>query len=200
MMNEFAPNGFSAIILAGGAGSRMGREKCSILLDKKSLLDRTIDLLIPFSDEILISSNTLSNPYRGYRVIQDMVKGQGPLAGLSATLGKISAPAAVVLPCDTPLVPEQVLRRLCSEYRGLITVLSIGEKIQPLCGIYPASFQPVFQQALENGELKLQWLLRQLDATILDLKSISPDTDPACFLNINTPDSLEMARQLLDKT
>jgi len=191
---------FSAIILAGGASSRMGREKCSILLGNKSLLDRTIDLLGMFSDEILISSNTLVSPYNNIPVYPDEEKGLGPLGGLNSTLKKISREAAFILPCDTPLIPSEIIAYLLKAYEGRPTVLSVNDRMQPLCGIYPADMSRLIANSVEAGHLKLQSLIEEAGGKVCRLENSGIKTDHRRFLNINTPEKLDAALALLNNS
>jgi len=187
----------SAMVLAGGAGSRMGGEKCSLQLEGRSLLDRTIDLLEGFSDEILLSSNTLEDVYRGYPVYGDTTRDLGPIGGLGSVLHRISKEAALVLPCDTPLIPPEVLSWLIASYRHKVTVLSVRGRIQPLCGVYPVSASFLIAKAIRENKLKLIYLLQELDADILELGNCPFHASPELFLTINTPDTLEQAAAIL---
>jgi len=199
-MNGINRSRFSAIILAGGASSRMGREKCGILLGNKSLLDHTIDLLGIFSDEILISSNTLAGPYNHFPVFPDEKKGLGPLGGLNSTLKKISREAAIVLPCDTPLIPAEIIAYLLKAYEGRPTVLSVNDRMQPLCGIYPAGMSRLIASSVELGHLKLQTLIEEAGGKVCRLENSGIKADQQRFLNINTPDKIDAALALLKKS
>jgi len=198
MYNENFP-WLSAIILAGGSGSRMGREKCSILLNGKSLLDHTIDLLTRFSEDLIISSNILPEIYGTYPVFKDEIKDAGPIAGIATVLGKVKNKAAILLPCDTPLIPAEAITFLINHFQDRITAFSIKDRVQPLCAVYPVALSGYFISALQNGEYKLLTILRQLNADIYDLESSIPGINTELFININTPDKIEKANAILKK-
>jgi molybdopterin-guanine dinucleotide biosynthesis protein A len=88
----------SAIILAGGEGQRMGgADKGLMEWRNKPLIQHVIERLAPQVDEIIISSNT------------DFL---GPLAGIASCVTTAKHDLILLCPCDTPLIPENLLARL----------------------------------------------------------------------------------------
>ena len=76
----------TAIILAGGHGSRMGGlDKGLVPFENNPLISYSINVVNPHVSEIIISANRSISQYEqfGYKVIKDeMVGGLGPLAGI----------------------------------------------------------------------------------------------------------------------
>ena len=96
---------FSAILLAGGQSTRMGRDKAALDFHGKSLLRYQAEKLRRIGiEDLVIAGGDVSLP--GARTVQDRFPGHGPLGGLHAALEQIENPSALVLPVDTPLVPE----------------------------------------------------------------------------------------------
>jgi molybdopterin-guanine dinucleotide biosynthesis protein A len=107
----------TAIILAGGQGLRVGGQDKGLLRYKgKPLIDHIIDRLSPQVEELFISANRNQEDYarRGYPVLSDTLPDYpGPLGGVLVGLGKARFEWLVVSPCDTPLLPLDLVDRLC---------------------------------------------------------------------------------------
>jgi molybdopterin-guanine dinucleotide biosynthesis protein A len=111
------PYPVSAIVLAGGRGRRVGgQDKGLLVYQDKPLIDHVIARLAPQVEELLISANRNLDEYarRGYPVLIDALPDYpGPLAGVMAGLEKARFDWLVVSPCDTPLLPLDLVDGLC---------------------------------------------------------------------------------------
>jgi molybdopterin-guanine dinucleotide biosynthesis protein A len=107
----------SAIILAGGRGRRVGgQDKGLLIYHGRPLIDHVIARLSPQVEELMISANRNLDEYarRGYPVLSDeLADYPGPLAGVLAGLGKARFEWLVACPCDTPLLPLDLVDGLC---------------------------------------------------------------------------------------
>ena len=128
---------YTLILLAGGAGTRMGgRDKGLVAFRGEPMAKRMLDRFRP--PVSIISANRNLDTYK--QMATDVVPDrrghyQGPLAGLEVALERVHTPAAVVLPCDMPFLPAHLVRELlahCTEPGG-ITVAHDGTRLQPLC-------------------------------------------------------------------
>ncbi len=157
---------FSAIILAGGQGKRMGgRDKGLVKYNNKKFIDYILSTLTPLCNDIIISANRNIETYRQYssKVIGDTTEGfQGPLAGLAACLPSCDNEWVLVSPCDMPLLETSVFEKLGNEIAGhRLAAATTGQKLQPVF-LLQRSLHASIQQALENGQLRLmQWLKSQ---------------------------------------
>ena len=79
---------FSAVILAGGKSSRMGRDKAFLSISGKTMLARQIETVrAAGAAEIFISGRAETNYSEfGCRVLVDKFHNAGPLAGIEAAL------------------------------------------------------------------------------------------------------------------
>ena len=111
------PN-ITGLILAGGAGRRVGlRDKGLILWRGKPLIAHVCDRLKPQIGELLISCNRNFFQYQEFaaRTVADNRRGfQGPLAGLEAASAYIRSELLVVVSCDMPHLPPDLVMRLVS--------------------------------------------------------------------------------------
>ena len=111
------PYPVSAIILAGGRGRRVGgQDKGLLLFQDKPLIDHVIARLSFQVEELMISANRNLDEYRrrGYALLTDTLPDYpGPLAGMLSGLEKARFDWLVVCPCDMPLLPFDLVDRLC---------------------------------------------------------------------------------------
>ena len=80
---------YSLIILAGGKNSRFGgKNKAFIQIENKTIIQRIIDNVGYIFSEIIIVTNSPEDfsGYKQNRIITDIYKNKGPLAGLHAAL------------------------------------------------------------------------------------------------------------------
>ena len=156
--------GTTAILLAGGKGSRMNyQDKAWLNYAGKPLLEHVIRHIEKDVDHILISRNTPSPADKKlrYNVIRDDMHGfQGPLAGISSCTSHIKTDKTIVLPCDTPILPKNLASRLINGLSEFdIAVASSEGIIQPL--IFSAKTKALnsIQPYLESGKRSAKgWL------------------------------------------
>jgi molybdenum cofactor guanylyltransferase len=183
-------NGVSGIVLAGGQGRRMGGiDKGLQPLRGKPMVQWAIERLAPQVDEVLINCNQNLEAYArfGHRVVPDEIRGfAGPLAGLHAGLKAASQPLVVSVPCDSPFLPHDLVRRL-GQRIGVheVAVARTGERAHPV-------FSLVRKDVLENLERFLLGGGRKVDTWYATLRSVevSFDDEADAFLNINTLEEL----------
>ncbi|MEL0254705.1 MAG: molybdenum cofactor guanylyltransferase MobA [Burkholderiaceae bacterium] len=106
----------TAIILAGGHGSRMGGlDKGLVPLNNNPLISYAINAVIQHVSEIMISANRSVSQYQqfGYKVIKDEITGGlGPLAGIYTGLLNCETEYLISIPCDTPFLPGNLTTNL----------------------------------------------------------------------------------------
>ncbi|RMX03087.1 molybdenum cofactor guanylyltransferase [Corticibacter populi] len=108
-----------ALVLAGGEGRRMDRRNKGLQsLHGQPLVRHVVQTLRPQVDWLAISANHDLAAYQalGLPVFSDeaALLGKGPLAGLASALPHIppDLDALLIAPCDTPLLPTQLVARL----------------------------------------------------------------------------------------
>jgi molybdenum cofactor guanylyltransferase len=144
---------YSAVILAGGKSTRMGRDKAWLPLDGQPLLARQIAVVRELDPLELFFSGRADVDYGalGCRLLTDRFPDAGPLAGIEVALDAASAPRLLVLAVDMPHMSADVLRQLvrqCTETKGVIPRLA-GE-IEPLAAVYPKSAWPLVTELLSK--------------------------------------------------
>jgi len=185
-----APPPFTAVILAGGRSTRMGRDKARLDLDGQPLLARQIALARSLGPvEILISARRETD-YRDFHcpVVPDRVPEAGPLAGIAAALEAARAPLGLVLAVDLPHLTRTVLERLlaaCAPGRGVVPRLPAGP--EPLAAVYPRAAAPLAQEALAARRLAARdFATACAQAGRVQFLDLPPELAPQ-FANWNTP-------------
>jgi len=186
----------TGIVLAGGQGRRMGGvDKGLVLLDGRPMVAHVLDRLRPQVAEILINANQNAERYAAFGdpVVPDAVGGfAGPLAGLHAGLSRASHDYVVTVPCDSPFLPADLVRRL-GEALGAHkqTALAVAKTLdQP----HPV-FCLVRRGVLSHLAAFLDAGGRKIDAwyATLDVALVNFDDEADAFRNINTADELAAA-------
>lgn len=145
----------TAVVLAGGQSSRMGRDKAFLPFEGQTLLDHQIATLrASGAGEILISGRPDSNYADfGLTVVLDETPGQGPLGGWIAAARRASGGRLLVLAVDLPFMTGKFLRRLVGE-SGPVTqgcVPSREGRLEPLVAVYPRDCLPIAERLLAEG-------------------------------------------------
>lgn len=185
----------TAVVLAGGQGSRMGGDKGLQLLHGKPLLAWVLARIGPHSDEVLLSANDKHEVYGqfGYPLVSDHLPGwAGPLAGLQAALHRARNEWVLSVPCDTPYLPPDLLPRLYAalqQGKADAVVASSAGRRHPAIALYRKSVQTRLDAYLAGGGRKVNDWLNSLQLREVEFE------DEAAFANINTQDELARANQ-----
>lgn len=177
------------LVLAGGASTRMQRDKAAIEYHGRSQLQWTFDLLsnVCAATFVSVRPDQREEPTRaGLPQIVDRQPGIGPIAGISAALQAHPKAAWLVVACDLPFLNEQTLRYLVDhrDPRRLATAFKSSHDglPEPLCAIWePAAREPVLAH-IAAGKQCPRKLLINADTLLLDLP------DARALDNVNTAD------------
>lgn len=181
-------NRVSAILLAGGESSRMGRDKAGLPFQGMTLLEWQVQKL----QGLGIKDIMLSGPRRevpGVRVVPDEFPGRGPLGGLHAGMKAARCPDCLVLSVDVPLTPPAALVALVRAHRAsgaAATLLRHGGKWEPLIGVYRSGLFRCAEPILRGENTAVRRLLDETGFEVLDWPG-----DEGLFLNCNTPEDYE---------
>lgn len=185
----------TALILAGGAGKRLGgRDKGWMELHGTPLISLLLQRLQPQCARILISANRHLEDYAGLGVPvlrDDEFSGAGPLAGMYAGLKHCTTPALLTIAVDTPFIPVDYAERFaqCGQHAALC-IAHDGQREHPTCALIAVSLLDSLHQFLSSGQRRVRDWQRSHQPRYVDF-SDRPDT---CF-NINTPEDLATAEQ-----
>ena len=142
---------FSAVILAGGKSSRMGRDKAWLEIDGQSLLARQIQLVREAGAQEVFISGRANVDYAEFdcRVLLDRLLDAGPLGGIESALAMASSSLLLVLAVDMPKMAQEFLCQLlfsCEDSVGVIP--RVEGEIEPLAAFYPRAARELIEKLL----------------------------------------------------
>jgi len=182
----------TGIILAGGKAKRMNHmDKGLVLLEGKPFIEYVINTLLPQVHSIIISANRNVDQYSryGHEVIKDTLTGyHGPLAGIASCLTDVKTKYIVIVPCDAPLLPNDLVHRLYQQIQiesADIAAVHDGVRLQPLFSLLKIELLQSLLEYLKTGNRKTDKWLAMQNTTLTDYSD-----KPEAFLNINTSDDI----------
>jgi molybdopterin-guanine dinucleotide biosynthesis protein A len=181
----------SAVLLAGGRSSRMGRDKAFLEFEGEPLWRRQLGTLQRLEPAQIMISGSARAEWNGYEIVTDETVDAGPLAGVAAALQKCATPLLVVLAADLPRMTTDFLRSLlaiCGEGRGAVPRAADG--FEPLAAVYPASCACLAAAALRSGDFSMQDFIRGAIEQGLLVEQEIFEKETSLFLNLNTPSDL----------
>lgn len=191
------------ILLAGGEGSRFGRDKAWIELNGQTLLQRAVSKVGLLASEIIIVTAKgrvlppLSASVR-VSVVYDLVAGRGPLMGIYTGLLNSTFQHNLVMACDMPFVSEKLIEymvTLVDEYDAVVPVKE--EYREPLCAIYSQTCLAVIEDIFNDGATRINDLLNRIKVRFVNKPEIEFfDPELLSFFNINSNDDLIQAEML----
>ncbi|WP_300036566.1 molybdenum cofactor guanylyltransferase MobA [uncultured Roseobacter sp.] len=196
------------VILAGGQATRMGGgDKGLLRLGGQRLLDHVIERLEPQVAGLALNAN--GDPARfadfALPVLSDSIDGfAGPLAGVLAGLDWAAGQGAdtiVTAAADTPFFPGDLVPQLLLAADGMENPLALaatpdperGIVRHPTFGLWPVALRHDLRAALQGGLRKVViWTDgHNAQQAVFPVAGLDP------FFNVNTPDDLSRAGELL---
>lgn len=186
------PEQITGIILAGGAGQRMGGEdKGWLSFHNKALIEHVITRFAPQVHRIIISCNRNIERYQqlGHQIVRDAdATYQGPLAGIYAGLQLVSTEWAAVVPVDAPFLPEGLTQKLLAcaiTSRSNASCVLNGESIEPtFCLISRSVLTDLGEYLQQDKKRSVQGFLKTIRCAYCQFN------DALAFKNLNRPEDL----------
>lgn len=146
----------AGVVLAGGAGRRLGTPKAVVDLHGEPLAARAVRLLRAAGCAPVVVSARADRPLPPLDapVVWDPPEVDSVLAALAAALAAVDADEVVVLACDLPLAGPLVAR-LVAQPPGPAVAVDADGRLQPLCARYPRAVAlPAARAAVAEGRLR----------------------------------------------
>ena len=194
----------SAIVLAGGRGKRLGRDKATVELGGETLLQRVVRLVSQLSDDVIAvvradQQRQLDRQVDGARTVSDAQPYVGVLAGIASGMAAARHDWCLVVACDMPFINLDLLRYMISlrqGYDAVVPRLEVG--LEPLLALYYKRCLPALWRALRARERRVVSFYRSLRVRYVQATEIRLfDPTGRSFDNINLPEELARAREWL---
>jgi len=187
----------SAVVLAGGASTRMGRDKAWIEFEGEPLIVRAIKTLRSTGIRNIFVSGRKGRDYSELNcpVLIDLKPGVGPISGIERALHEAKTPLLLVLAVDLPRMPAKFLKKLTAQCTPLMGVVpKLNDHLEPLAAIYPKYCQPF----AVDGMARSHYAVREFAEACVTYRAVNiyhvAPADSGCFANCNTPSELNDGR------
>jgi molybdopterin-guanine dinucleotide biosynthesis protein A len=192
----------TGVILSGGLSTRYnGTEKALLRVGGIRILDRIYDIYSQLFDEIILVTN---NPQKFLEwdvlIVSDLFPIRSSLTGIHAGLFYMTNPFAFISACDTPFLKKELVEAVIGKIEAQIDIVmpETAAGFEPLCAAYSKRCLQPAQQHLEQEKLKIIKTFRKSRIKTISEKVLRKiDPDLTSFFNINTPDDLKRAEEML---
>ena len=204
----------TALLLSGGRGSRMGGvDKGLQPFNGLPLAHHALTRLAPQVAGLMVNANrnldeyeTLAQPFNATVIPDGLGNFAGPLAGFLVGLQHCPTSWLVTAPCDTPLLPLDLVTRLMqavAKSQADIAMASAPEtdnadqvtlRKQPVFCLLRASLLPSLQAFTQAGGAKIAAWTGQHHTVLVPFDQ--PGDNPRAFFNANTLDELRQLEAL----
>lgn len=196
----------SCIVLAGGKGLRLGRNKALETISGTGLLQRVIFQLGFLNSDIIVvaaakqSLPGLTSPSR-LRIVTDTYPAKGPLVGIYTGLTTSETFYNLVVACDMPFLNRDLLQYMTQVMDDFDLVLPrLGEMVEPLHAVYSKNCLAPVESLLKEGNLTIYHLFPLVKVRYIEAEEIDRfDPQRLSFFNINTETDLDKAKKLAGK-
>lgn len=193
---------FVGVVLAGGASTRMGRDKALVEVGGTPMIRIVAGTMSAAgASRILVAGgDTTSLSPMGLDVIPDRRRGLGPLSGILSALEALDSdgsstgpggegPLMVSSPCDTPLVSAELItglvRALVGDPGSAVAVTEGPAGLEPLLAAWRVRLcRETVARRLDSGSRSVRGVMESL-ATV----SVAW-ANPKELTNVNTPEDL----------
>jgi len=185
----------AAVVLAGGASKRMGRDKLALRLDGHTMLE---SVLTRFGEEFenVYMSVADAEKYPDVKAsrIVDILAGAGPMSGLHAALTSLPDDGVFLVAADLPYACPQTARRLIDLSGDCdIGIIRLPDgKFEPLFGFYRKAVLPLCTELIKSGNYRMSELFSKARIRFIDPVELGGLWDEKLITNINYPEDYEM--------
>ncbi len=197
--------GCSCAILAGGENRRMPVLKAFIRVGGQRIIERNLGIMKRlFSEVFIVTDRPELYLYPGVRLLADIHDTRGPMAGVFTALFNASNPWVFISACDMPFVNGSVIEYMASkrdEHDAVVPKSSRAQgSAEPLFAFYSRRLLPSMEKAVLTGKKGLKDFLGDKRVQYIsraEIKGIDPDG--ASFINLNTPEDVDIYLRPEDK-
>jgi len=187
----------NGLVLAGGKGKRLGRDKGLIKWQSKEQRYHIADILKALCAEVFIScrADQRAEILEGYEPLPDTFLDLGPYGGILSALRAQPDHAWLVVACDLPLLDAATIQFLIAN-RNRKTIATTFKSPhdglpEPLITIWEPESYPVLLSFLAKQYSCPRKVLLNSETTLLE------PPNPDALMNVNTPEDAAKAEAIL---
>ena len=193
----------TGVILSGGLANRYdGTEKALLRVGGERILDRIYAIYRQLFEEIILVTN---NPDKFLEwdllIVSDLFPIRSSLTGIHAGLFYMSNPYGFISACDTPFLKKEIIETVINKIEAQIDIVmpETSAGFEPLCAAYSKRCLEAAQNHLEREKLKITKTFRKSRIKTISEKALRKiDPELQSFFNINTPEDLERAEEMIN--
>lgn len=188
------PLKLAGVVLAGGASSRMGRDKATLTVpgrfDGQTLVEHLVTVLAQRCDPVfVVAAPGQPLPELPVQLLRDEVRGLGPLPALGRGLraaAESGAAQAFVAAVDMPFLTAELIDTLTGPAAqvGADVVLPWDGRDHYLAGVYQTRLAEQIDALVASGERRMGALVDSVDTQRIVLADAEP------LANLNSPTDL----------
>ncbi|WP_019241117.1 MULTISPECIES: molybdenum cofactor guanylyltransferase [Bacillus] len=190
----------TAIILAGGKSSRMGKNKALLTVFDQTNIENIVKKCQEVASEVLIVTNESSQyEFLNVPLVKDRYKDCGPLAGLEAGLQAAKYDKCMLIACDMPFIQPNIMETLIRSFEDFDAVVpNIEGKLHPLFAAYRKSCIQPIEKRLHDRKHKMRELFNDIQVKFMTEEELSLNFKDAnyAFFNMNRPEEYEEAKNM----
>jgi|GEM_PF-134934 len=183
----------TGFILLGGKSSRYGSNKAFVEIDGVRLVDRVAGVMQSIFHRVVLVTNTPEDyAYLKIPMVEDLIKGLGPMGGIYTGLMTMTDEAGFFVACDMPFLCENLIRHMVDVKDVFDAVVPrMDWMLEPLHALYSKTCVPVIQEAIGQNEHQILKCFTRLRVRYVEEKELRIwDPDLRSFFNINKPQDL----------
>lgn len=194
----------TGIILAGGLNKRFsGTNKALMQIGGVQILDRIYTIFKEIFEEIILVTN---DPVKyldwDLKIVTDIYPYRSSLTGIHAGLFYSSKPYSFITACDTPFLKKELIETLLYAVEPKIDIVipETSTGVEPLCAVYSKRCQKPIENKLEKEEFKIDSFFSKVRLKKIPENELrQKDPELISFFNVNTPSSLEKAKEIIQE-
>ena len=191
----------TGVIQAGGRSVRLGgRPKALMERGGRRIIDRVADVVRAVADDVLIVTNTPElYASLGLPMVPDAFPDHGSLGGIYSGLRAAAGDAVFTVACDMPFLMVEVARLVTARAAEAdVVVPRVGTQWETLHACYAKACLAPIEARLLAGRLKIIGFYEDVRVLTIGEEEVARHRAPeVVFMNVNTPEDLEVARGLL---
>jgi len=137
--------------------------------------------------------------FLGLPMVQDVYPDRGSLGGIYSGLRAAPGQAALTVACDMPFLHPEVLKLVAERSgEGDVVIPRVGDQLETLHAAYGKACLPHIEERLLAGKLKIIGFFEKVRVVEITEADVARFRDPRLvFMNVNTPEELDRARELM---